>query len=133
MWLNYLKNADNKKIFDAYKYIKNKDFDKIPSISYQNKTHVNFEEKCDAFIHVYYSNQIPNTDGFIFDIHENQLLWKSLAETELKTVINSFNGKKICEPDEINFTIIQKIYKIISKTFELLYSKLMEIDYHSKA
>ena len=127
-----MKNAKNKEIFEAYKYTKNKDFDKIPSISYQDKTHVNFENKCDAFIHTYYYNQIPNTDGLIFDIHENQFFWKRLAETELKTIINSFNDKKTCGSDEINFTIIQKTYKIISKTFELLYSKLMKIGYHSK-
>ena len=128
-----MENADNKEIFDAYKYIKNKNFDKIPSISYQNKTHVNFEKKCDAFIHAYYFNQIPNTDDLTFDTHENQLPWKKLAETELKTVINSFNSKKTYKPNEINFTIIQKTYKIISKTFELLYLKLMKINYHPKA
>ena len=30
MWLFFLKEAENKKIFDAYKYIKHKDYDKIP-------------------------------------------------------------------------------------------------------
>ena len=74
--LNPLKNADNKEIFDAYKYIKNKDFNKIPSISYQNKTHVNFEEKCDAFIHAYYSNQILNMNGPFFDTRKSSPLEK---------------------------------------------------------
>ena len=38
----------------------------------------------------------------------------------MKKVINSFNEKKACDPDGINFIIIQKIFKIIPKIFELL-------------
>ena len=136
MWLSFLKNAKNKKIFDAYKYTKQKNYDKISSIVYQNKLHVNFEEKCENFTHAYYSNQIQNVENnfdFKSNMETNHLPWERLTEDELKEIINSFNGKKACGPDGINFIIIQKTFKIISKTFELICSKLMELGYHPKA
>ena len=70
MWLAFLENAENKEIFDAYKYTKHKNYDKIPFIVYQNKLHVNFEEKCEAFTHAYYSNQSQNAEND-FDFESN--------------------------------------------------------------
>ena len=46
--------------------------------------------------------------------HENHLLWKKLAETELKTIINSFNDKKTCESKKF----ISQLYKKSIKSFQ---------------
>ncbi len=55
-----------------------------------------------------------------------------VIEEKIKHAINFSAFRKALESDDISFTIIQWAYKSISKIFNLVYSDLIENDYHSK-
>ena len=110
--LTYLENAANKDVFTAYKYTKPRMFEKITPILHENKLNVQFDDKCDAFVSALYSKN-PFIDDNVEDLsnqdRENDDNWPDLTENELKNAISLFNPKKVCGPDAINFTIVQKV------------------------
>lgn len=132
-WSDFLQNAKNKKIFYAYKYIKPRVFEKMPSIQYEDRLNITFQEKCDAFIKAIYSKISIIDDENIDYIETNskRMQWLSLNHTEIENAIKFVNLLKACESDGINWQIIQKAYAIISKLFHLLYSKLLDFEHHS--
>ena len=102
---------------------------------HDDKLHVNFEDKCDAFISVMYPkqsfNDVESVDHSTDEIQDgNQYEWPEIIENEIHTAIFTFNSKKACEPDGINFLIIQRAYKITHKLFLMLYPTLVKIGYH---
>ena len=89
-------------------------FEKIPPIKYKNKLNIQFDHKCDAFVSAM-DTKNPFTDDNIEDLtyqdSENDNNWPNLTENELQNAISLFNPKKLCGPDAINFTIIQKSFQ----------------------
>ncbi len=58
--------------------------------------------------------------------------WLRVIEEKIKHAINFSALRKAFESDNISFTIIQQTYKSILKIFNLMYSDLIENNYHSK-
>ncbi len=90
-----------------------------------------FNEKCEAFLKAMYS---PSSK---IQINEELLLnesiqWSRVIKEKIKHAINFSALRKALESDGMSFAIIQRAYKSISKIFNLVYSDLIENDYHSK-
>ena len=64
-WIEFLENAIGKKVFLAYKFTKGNRVEKLPSIKHNDKTCINFDDKCDAFIDVMFpsSSEISNINA----------------------------------------------------------------------
>ncbi len=62
-WSNFLNNAVEKEIFQTYKFTKNNRMKKLPSIQFERKTNIEFEDKCNVFIEAMYlkSSNIENS------------------------------------------------------------------------
>jgi len=58
--------------------------------------------------------------------------WSRVIEEKIKHAINFSALRKALELDDMSFVIIQQAYKTILKIFNLVYSDLIENDYHSK-
>ncbi len=58
--------------------------------------------------------------------------WSRVIEEKIKHAINFSALRKAFESDDMSFAIIQRAYKSISKIFNLVYSDLIENNYHSK-
>ena len=56
--MNFLKNAKNKNIFKAYKFIKLVQIEKISAIQFNNQLNITFNQKCNAFLQAMYSKQL---------------------------------------------------------------------------
>jgi len=131
-WTNFLNNAEGKKVFQTYKFIKPRLIEKLPSIrNSQNELEIKFDAKCEAFLEIMYS---PSSEIRINDklIPDESINWSKIIEGEIKYAINSFAPKKALEPDGMLFAILQRAYAIILEIFNLVYSDLIENDYHSK-
>ena len=58
--------------------------------------------------------------------------WSRVIEEEIKHVINFSASEKALKSNDMSFAIVQRAYKTILKIFNLVYSELIENDYHSK-
>ncbi len=65
-------------------------------------------------------------------LSNESIQWLRVIEEEIKHVINFSALRKALESDDMSFVIIQRAYKSILKIFNLVYSDLIENDYHSK-
>ncbi len=70
-------------------------------------------------------------------INENLLLnesiqWSRIIERKIKHAINFSALRKTFKSDDMSFAIMQRAYKSVLKIFNLMYSNLIESDYHSK-
>jgi hypothetical protein len=131
-WNDFLQNAENKEIFQVYKYIKSRIFEKLLSMQYDNCLNITFEDKCDAFMKTMYLKSSIIDENIDYTSENSETMsWMNLNHSEIEDAIKSVNFLKACESDEINWQIIQKAYIDISKLFHLLYSKLLDFDHHS--
>ena len=130
-WNEFLQNAKNKKIFYAYKYIKIQSIEKLSSIMHDNKMHVDFSNKCDVFIKAVYLKFTLNEKNEDSNTWNENTDWSKITTNKIANTINSFNLKKTCGPNGLNFHIIQKIYKIISELFNLIFQKSLLHGQHS--
>ena len=55
--MNFLKNAKDKNIFKAYKFIKSVQVEKISAIQFNNQLNITFNQKCNAFLQAMYPKQ----------------------------------------------------------------------------
>ncbi len=134
-WSNFLNNAIEKKIFQAYKFIKNNWMKKLSSIKYEKKTNIEFENKCNAFIKAMYSTSlnVENTSDetkIRLKLNSNSFEWSNLIESELRKAIFIFVSNKASRLDQLIFLIVQKTYNSISNIFSMLYSELINRDHH---
>ena len=132
-WLTFLENTANKDIFTAYKYTKPRIFEKIPPNLHEKQAKFQFDDKCDSFVSALYikntfidhdKEDLSNQDS------ENYDDWPDLTENELKNATSLFNPKKVCGPDAINFTIVQKSFQSLKNGVFMIYSKIIRIGYH---
>ena len=131
-WINFLNNVEEKEVFQTYKFTKSCLIKKLFSIqNSQKELKIEFNEKCEAFLKAMYSSSSK------IQINEELLLnesiqWSRVIEEKIKHAINFSALRKALESDDISFAIIQRAYKSILKIFNLVYSELIENDYHSK-
>ncbi len=131
-WINFLNNAEEKKVFQTYKFTKSRLIEKLLSIqNLQKELKTEFNEKCKTFLKAMYSSSLK------MQINEELLLnesiqWSRVIKGKIKYAINFSAFRKAFKSDKMSFAIIQRAYKSISKIFNLLYSDLIENDYHSK-
>ncbi len=131
-WINFLNNVKEKEVFQAYKFTKSRLVEKLSSIqNSQKELKIKFNEKCKAFLKAMYSSSLK------IQINEELLLnesiqWSRVIEEEIKHVINFSASEKALKSNDMSFAIVQRAYKTILKIFNLVYSELIENDYHSK-
>ena len=59
-WTNFLNNAKSKEVFQAYKYTKSRNVEKLSFISHNDKIKIHLEEECDALIEAIFSFSLEN-------------------------------------------------------------------------
>ncbi len=131
-WINFLNNIEEKEVFQTYKFIKSCLIKNLSSIqNLQKELKIEFNEKCKTFLKAMYSSSLK------IQINEELLLnesiqWSRVIKEKINHAINFSALKKALESDDMSFTIIQQVYKTILKIFNLVYSDLIESDYHLK-
>ncbi len=131
-WINFLNNVEKKEVFQTYKFTKSCLTEKLLLIqNLQKELKIEFNEKYKTFLKAMYSSSSK------IQINEKLLLnksiqWLRVIEGKIKHAINFSALRKAFESDDISFAIIQWMYKSILKIFNLVYSDLIENDYHSK-
>ena len=131
-WINFLNNVEEKEVFQTYKFTKSRLIEKLSLIqNSQKELKIKFNEKCEAFLKAMYSSSSK------IQIYEELLLnesiqWSRVIKEKIKHAINFTAFRKALESDDMSFVIIQWAYKSILKIFNLVYSDLIENDYHSK-
>ncbi len=65
-------------------------------------------------------------------LSNESIQWSRVIKEKIKHAINFSALRKALESDDMSFTIIQQAYKTILKIFNLMYSDLIENNYHSK-
>ncbi len=131
-WINFLNNVKEKKVFQTYKFTKSRLIEKLSSIqNLQKELKIKFNKKCKAFLKAMYSlsSKIQINEELLSN---ESIQWSRVIERKIKYAINFSALRKALESDEMSFVIIQRAYKSISKIFNLVYSELIENDYHSK-
>ncbi len=131
-WTNFLNNVEEKKVFQTYKFTKSHLIEKLLLIqNLQKELKIEFNEKCETFLKVMYSSssKIQINEELLSN---ESIQWSRVIKGKIKHAINFSALRKAFEPDEISFVIIQQAYKSILKIFNLVYSDLIENDYHSK-
>jgi len=131
-WTNFLNNIKEKEVFQTYKFTKSCLIEKLSSIqNLQKELKIEFNEKYETFLKAMYSSflKIQTNEELLSN---ESIQWSRVIEGEIKYAINFSALRKALESDEMSFAIIQRAYKTISKIFNLVYSDLIENDYHSK-
>ncbi len=131
-WINFLNNIEEKEVFQTYKFIKSRLIKKLFLIqNLQKELKIEFNEKCKTFLKAMYSSSLK------IQINEELLSnesiqWSRVIKEKIKYAINFSALRKAFKSDEMSFAIIQRAYKTILKIFNLVYSELIENNYHSK-
>ncbi len=133
-WSNFLNNAVEKEVFQAYKFTKNNKKKKLSLIQCERKTNIEFEIKCNAFIEAMYSmsSNIENTNenDIRLNLNSESFEWSNLIESKLQKTIFIFASNKASKSNQLTFLIVQKAYNSISNVFFILYSKFINQDHH---
>ncbi len=131
-WINFLNNVEEKKVFQTYKFTKSRLIEKLFSIqNLQKELKIKFNKKCKTFLKAMYSSSLK------IQINEELLSnesiqWSRVIKEKIKHTINFSAFRKAFKSDDMSFAIIQWVYKTILKMFNLVYSDLIENNYHSK-
>ncbi len=131
-WINFLNNVEEKKVFQTYKFTKSRLIKKLFLIqNLQKELKIEFNEKCKTFLKAMYSSflKIQINEELILN---KSIQWSRVIKEKIKHAINFSAFRKALESDDISFAIIQQAYKTILKIFNLVYSDLIENDYHLK-
>jgi len=127
-----LNNVKEKEIFQTYKFTKSRLIEKLFLMqNLQKELKIKFNVKCETFLKAMYSSSSK------IQINEELLLnesiqWSRVIEEKIKHAINFSALRKALKSDDMSFVILQQAYKSILKIFNLVYSDLIENDYHSK-
>ena len=127
-----MNNVEEKEVFQAYKFTKPRLIEKLfPIQNSQKELKIKFNEKCKTFLKAMYSSssKIQINEELLSN---ESIQWSRVTEEEIKYAIDFSAFRKALGPDEMSFAIIQRAYKTISEIFNLVYSDLIENDYHSK-
>ncbi len=131
-WINFLNNVEEKEVFQTYKFTKSRLIEKLFLIqNLQKELKIKFNEKCETFLKAMYSSSSKIQINKEL-ISNESIQWSRVIEEKIKHAINFSALRKAFESDNMSFAIIQRAYKSISKIFNLVYSDLIENNYHSK-
>ena len=73
----------------------------------------------------------PQTEAIKWDNYkESDWEWPEINRDEIRDTIFSSSVKSAAGPDGIFYLILQKAFNIIENRFVILYSKLIQYDYH---
>jgi hypothetical protein len=75
------------------------------------------------------SSKIQINEELLFD---ESIHWSRVVEEKIKHAVNFSASRKALKSDDMLFAIVQRAYKSIFKIFNLVYSDLIENDYHLK-
>ncbi len=131
-WINFLNNVKEKEVFQIYKFTKSCLIEKLFSIqNLQKELKIEFNKKCKTFLKAMYSSflKIQINEELILN---KSIQWSRVIKEKIKHAINFSAFRKALESDDMSFAIIQQAYKTILKIFNLVYSDLIENDYHLK-
>ncbi len=127
-----MNNVEEKEVFQTYKFIKLCLIKKLFLIqNLQKELKIEFNEKCETFLKAMYSSfsKIQINKKLLSN---ESIQWSRVIEGKIKHVINFSALRKAFKSDDMSFIIIQRAYKSILKIFNLVYSDLIENDYHLK-
>src|SRR6266536_3854338 len=119
-WNQFLEKKEEKEIFKAFTYTKQKRIERLLIITYSDRNNerkdvITFNQKYDVFLtSLFYpppASEPPNWSNYI----EKEWDWPEILIDEIKEDIFSNFGKKAPGPDQISFFIIQKVYNSISE------------------
>jgi len=121
-------------VFQTYKFTKSRLIEKLFSIqNLQKELKIKFNEKCETFLKAMYSSSLKIQIQISEELLSNESIqWSRVIKGKIKHAINFSALRKALESDDMSFVIIQRACKTISKIFNLVYSDLIENDYHSK-
>ena len=132
-----MEKAEEKEIFKAFIYTKQKRIEKLPIITYSDRNNerkdvIIFNQKCDTFLillfHLPPASEPPDWSNYI----KKKWDWSEISTDEIKEAIFSNSGKKAPEPNQISFFIIQKAYNSIPEYFHHIYQNLIRLNYYPK-
>ncbi len=131
-WINFLNNVEEKEVFQTYKFIKSRLIKKLSLIqNLQKELKIEFNEKCKTFLKAMYSSSLKIQINEELILNES-IQWSRVIEEKIKHAINFSALRKAFKSDDMSFAIIQWAYKTILKIFNLVYSDLIENNYHLK-
>ncbi len=131
-WINFLNNVKEKEVFQIYKFTKLRLIKKLLLIqNLQKELKIKFNEKCKTFLKAMYSSSLKIQTNEELLLNES-IQWSRVIEGKIKHAINFSTFRKALKSVDMSFAIIQRAYKTILKIFNLVYSDLIENDYHSK-
>ena len=131
-WTNFLNNVEEKEVFQTYRFTKSRLIEKLYLIqNLQKELKIEFNKKCETFLKAMYSlsSKIQINEELLLN---ERIQWSRVIKEKIKHAINFSAFRKALESDDMLFVIIQRAYKTILKIFNLVYSDLIENDYHSK-
>src|SRR6266511_5212046 len=110
-WNQFLEKAEEKEIFKAFTYTKQKKIERLLNITYSDRNNerkdvITFNQKYDVFlILLFYPPPVsepPDWSSYI----EKEWEWPEILTDKIKEAIFSSFGKKAPGPDPISFFII---------------------------
>ena len=109
-WNNFLENVVSKEIFKAFNYTKFNKVEKLPIIKYSNnnqeKTAIIFNQKCEAFMKVFFINP-PQIESVKWDNYKKSNWdWPEINRDEIKEAIFSSSIKSAAGSNGISYLIL---------------------------
>lgn len=136
-WNSFLENAQDKEIFKAFDYTKQKQVQRLPLLKYQNqesreRTAVSFTEKAQALFTTLFQKP-PDSEPIDWSTYQaGDWEWPKIVIDEVREAIFTSSIKKAPGPDGISFMIIQKAYMNLPHRFYRLYEALIQEGYHPR-
>ncbi len=139
-WQEFLANTDENEIYTAYRYTKDHQLTKIPTIRYNDENGTQqqaseFKEKTTAFLNTLFPPQPPDLFSIPIRSVSSQPRWEwpELINSEIESALLSSNNKKAPGNDGIGFTLLKRAYKIAPELFNGLYKACFQLGYHPRA
>lgn len=137
-WNSFLENAQDKEIFKAFSYTKQKQVQRLPILKYQNhaeaqeSTAVTFPEKAHALFTTLFQKPPDSLPIDWCTYQAGEWEWPKVEKNEVKEAIFTSSIQKAPGPDGISFLILQKAYLNLSDRFHRLYEALIKEGYHPR-
>ena len=128
-WQTFLSTARGKDVFTAYKYTKPRRVERTPTLNFQGKQAIDFQNKCDTFRQAMFP--MPPEAPPAPPIPPGPTLeWPTVTDSEIAAAINTSAPNKAPGPDGMPFLLLQKAYQATPILFNTLYPTLIKHGYH---
>lgn len=132
-WNQFLEKEDPRSIFQAMKYTKDSQVERIPDIQSTGNPEVladSFGSKCASFRSALFPTPPTAPKPSWLDYRPATWNWPELSSEELGNACLGDIKGKTPGPDLITHPIIQQAYKAIPEVFFAIYSALINVGYH---